>query len=208
MKKWLSLITFTILLISSSLYALSFLGTFSSSKTENVEKPNKTNPIVLTFWRNNGNAAENRAYEKLVSSFEAAHPAIKVHMKSFPYSDYEIRLRTELATGNPPDVLTIDSPTLALYANTGSLSSLDSYMRNEGNIEDIPESTLKGMSFQGDIYLAPLVESSIALFYNKRLFKKAGIPFPSGDPNKPMTWEEVLQIAKKLTHPEKGSVWD
>jgi fructooligosaccharide transport system substrate-binding protein len=204
MKKWLSLIIFAILLISSSLYALSFFDTFSSSKSENVEKRNKTNPIVLTFWRNNGNAAENKAYEKLVSSFEAAHPAIKVHMKSFPYSDYEIRLRTELATGNPPDVLTIDSPTLALYANTGSLLSLDSYMRKEGHIEDIPESTLKGMSFQGDIYLAPLVESSIALFYNKRLFKNAGIPLPSGDPNKPMTWEEVQQIAKKLTQPEKG----
>ncbi|PLS03204.1 ABC transporter substrate-binding protein [Neobacillus cucumis] len=204
MKKWLSWIIFVIILISSLLYALTFFDIFSSSKTENVKKQKETNKKVLTFWRNNGNAAENKAYEELVSSFEAIHPSIKVRMKTFPYSDYEIRLRTELATGNPPDVLTIDSPTLALYANTGSLLSIDSYMRKEGHIEDIPESTLKGMSFQGDIYLAPLVESSIALFYNKRLFKEAGIPFPSSDPNKPMTWEEVREMAKKLTNLNKG----
>ncbi|MBI0578644.1 sugar ABC transporter substrate-binding protein [Neobacillus cucumis] len=204
MKKWIFLIIFAFILIGSFLYALSFLDTFSKSKAGYGKKTNKINQIHLTFWRNNGNAAENKAYEELVSSFEAVNPNIKVHMRSFPYSDYEVRLRTELATGNSPDIMTIDSPTLALYANTGSLLSIDSYMRKEGKIEDIPESTLKGMSFQNKIYLAPIVESSIALFYNKHLFKNAGIPFPSRDPNEPMTWEQVLKIAKKLTNPKKG----
>lgn len=127
-------------------------------------------------------------------------------MKSIPYSDYEIRLRTELAAGNPPDILTIDSPTLALYANTGSLLSIDPYMREEGKIDDIPDSTLKGLTYKGKIYLAPIVESSIALYYNKHLLQDAGIPLPSEDPNKPLTWDEVLEIAKKVNNPVKGVI--
>ncbi|MFL6516478.1 MAG: ABC transporter substrate-binding protein, partial [Bacillus sp. (in: firmicutes)] len=187
-------------------YALSFFDTFSSNQKDKGEKTKISEQIELTFWRNGGNVAENKAYEELVASFEKANPNILVNMKSIPYSDYEIRLRTELAAGNPPDILTIDSPTLALYANTGSLLSIDPFMRREGKIEDIPAATLKGLSYKGQIYLAPIVESSIALYYNRHLLKAAGIPYPSEDPNNPLTWDEVLEIAKKVNNPAKGVI--
>src|SRR5690606_41342686 len=68
------------------------------------EKPHKNKEVgeytELTFMRNLGNEAENRAYEMLVSAFEAAHPDIRINMEAVGYSDYEIRLRTEFATGN------------------------------------------------------------------------------------------------------------
>ncbi|WP_160719646.1 ABC transporter substrate-binding protein [Bacillus sp. USDA818B3_A] len=206
MKKWFTVIIFSIILLSIAGLTFSFFDTFSGSKKENVNQTDEVDQIQLTFWRNSGNAAENKAYEELVSAFEKANPDIDVQMKSIPYSDYEIRLRTELAAGNPPDILTIDSPTLALYANTGSLLSLDQYMRKEGKIDDIPETTLKGLSYKGQIYLAPVTESSIALCYNIHLFKKAGIPLPPKNPNKPLTWDEVVEIAKKLNNPAKGVI--
>lgn len=206
MKKWFTIIIFAIILCSILMYALSFFDTFSVSQNDKGDKTNASDQIQLTFWRNGGNVAENKAFEEIVSSFEEANPNILVNMKSIPYSDYEIRLRTELAAGNPPDILTIDSPTLALYANTGSLLSIDPYMRKEGKIDDIPDSTLKGLSYKGQIYLAPIVESSIALYYNKHLLKDAGIHLPSEDPNKPLTWDEVLEIAKKVNNPAKGII--
>lgn len=204
MKKWFTV--FAIILLSILVYALSFFDTFSGSQKDKVDKTNARGRIHLNFWRNGGNVAENKAFEELVSAFEKEHPNISVNMKSIPYSDYEIRLRTELAAGNPPDILTIDSPTLALYANTGSLLSIDPYMREEGKIDDIPNSTLKGLTYKGKIYLAPIVESSIALYYNKHLLQDAGIPLPSEDPNKPLTWDEVLEIAKKVNNPAKGVI--
>jgi fructooligosaccharide transport system substrate-binding protein len=204
MKKWFTI--FAIILLGILVYALSFFDTFSGNQKNKGEKTKVSDRIELTFWRNGGNVAENKAYEELVASFEKANPNILVNMKSIPYSDYEIRLRTELAAGNPPDILTIDSPTLALYANTGSLLSIDPFMRREGKIEDIPAATLKGLSYKGQIYLAPLVESSIALYYNRHLLKEAGIPYPSEDPNHPLTWDEILAIAKKVNNPAKGVI--
>lgn len=206
MKNWLTVIVSAVILVSGLIYTLFVLDLFPERNDINVEKEVPSDKTQLTFWRNHGNEAENKAYEELVSSFEAANPDITINMKSIPYSDYEIRLRTEIADGNPPDIMAIDSPTLALYANTGSLLSLDRYMKEEGNIEDIPESTLKGLSYEGQLYLSPIVESSIALFYNMHLFDEAGLPYPSGEPDDPLTWEEVLEISKKVDKPEKGII--
>lgn len=176
-----------------------------SGKSPDKEKPTKQ--VELTFLRNLANPAFNQAYEEMVAAFEATHPTIKINMQSMHWgSEYELRLRTELAAGNHPDIMAIDSPNLALYANSGSLLSIDSNMKEEGNIEDIPEGVLKGLTYKDQIYLAPIVESSIALFYNMNIFREAGIPFPSGDPDNPMTWEEVLEIAKKINNPAKGVI--
>ncbi len=204
MKKWLTILFFASILVSILVYSLFFMDTIPNSPNDNKEKTVPSDQIQLTFWRNSGNEAENKAYSELVSSFEKANPSIDINMKSIPYGDYEIRIRTEIANGNPPDILAIDSPTLALYANTGSLLSLDQFMKKEGDIEDFPESTIRGLSYKGQIYLAPIVESSIALYYNRHLFDQAGVPYPSGDPDKPLTWDEIVEIAEKLDNPEKG----
>ncbi|NYE03393.1 ABC-type glycerol-3-phosphate transport system substrate-binding protein [Bacillus niacini] len=197
MKKWLTLII---------LLGLVGFGFFTlSGKSPDKEKPPKR--VELTFLRNLANPAFNQAYEEMVAAFEATHPTIKINMQSMHWgSEYELRLRTELAAGNHPDIMAIDSPNLALYANSGSLLSIDSYMKAEGNIEDIPEGVLKGLTYKDEIYLAPIVESSIALFYNMNIFRDAGIPFPSGNPENPLTWNEVLEIAKKINNPAKGVI--
>jgi fructooligosaccharide transport system substrate-binding protein len=177
---------------------------FTRGEKKDSETQSKSiQPTELTFWRNRGNDAENKAYDELISSFEKANPDIKIKMKTIPYSDYEVRLRTEIATGTPPDMMAIDSPTLALYANAGALLSIDSFMREEGNVEDFPTSTIKGLSYNNQIYLVPIAESSIALFYNKHVLKEAGVPYPSPNPNEPLTWGEVIEIAKKVTNSEK-----
>ncbi|MFS0775102.1 sugar ABC transporter substrate-binding protein [Neobacillus sp. 3P2-tot-E-2] len=197
MKKWIILII---------VFGIAGLALFSlSGKSPDKEKPIKQ--VELTFLRNLANPAFNQAYEEMVAAFEEAHPTIKINMQSMHWgSEYELRLRTELAAGNHPDIMAIDSPNLALYANSGSLLSIDSYMKEEGNIDDIPEGVLKGLTYKDEIYLAPIVESSIALFYNMNLFREAGIPFPSGNPDNPMTWDEVMEIAKKINNPAKGVI--
>ncbi|MEH6992862.1 sugar ABC transporter substrate-binding protein [Neobacillus drentensis] len=200
MKKWLTVIIL-LGIVGFTYFCFFTLSSDSSDKEKQVKQ------VELTFLRNLANPAFNQAYEEMVSAFEATHPNIKINMQSMHWgSEYELRLRTELAAGNHPDIMAIDSPNLALYANSGSLLSIDSYMKEEGNTEDIPEGVLKGLTYKDEIYLAPIVESSIALFYNMNIFRKAGIPFPSGNPNNPLTWEEVLEIAKKVNNPAKGVI--
>ena len=52
--------------------------------------------------------------------------------------------------------------------------------------------------------MAPLTESSIAMFYNKKMFQAKGIPLPSKNPDEPWTWDQVLDAAKKINDPANG----
>ncbi len=198
------MILFLIFILLIGVYALTFAAPFFNQKQIGDDRKEHTKKIELTFWRNYGTKAENNAFKELVSSFESTHPTIRIKLVSIPFGDYEMRLRTELVAGNaPPDIMSIDSPNLALYADSGLLLPLDPYMKTEGDMKDIPRSTLNGVTYNDKIYLAPIVESGIALFYNKKIFREAGIPFPSEDPYKPLTWLQVLELAKRLTNPSK-----
>lgn len=204
MKKRVAIISVILFILAIACYLFSYFLTYSNDQDgSQVENEVKTQ---LTFWRNYGTKLENDAYKELIAAFEKDHPHIEINMVSVPYGDYELRLRTEIAAGNPPDIMSIDSPNLALYAHSGSLLSIDHLMKSEGDIEDIPPSTLEGLKYNGEIYLSPVVESGIALFYNIDLFKQAGISLPSKDPHTPLTWEEVLKIAQKLNNPAREIV--
>ncbi|PMC40700.1 ABC transporter substrate-binding protein [Bacillus sp. UMB0899] len=201
MKKRVVIIGFIFFIIAIAGYLFSLFLAYN--KDQNIIHEESEDIIQLQFWRNYGTKLENDAYKNLITSFEKKHPHIRINMVSVPYGDYELRLRTEIAAGSPPDIMSIDSPNLALYAHSGSLLSIDQWMKSEGNIDDFPPSTLEGLKYNGEIYLSPVVESGVALFYNIHLFKQAGIPIPSQDPNKPLTWTKVLEIAKELNDPTK-----
>lgn len=203
MKKWWPVIIIIVLLgLAWSIIDPSFIN-----RTNKDDKKIETKQIELTFIRNLGNEAFTQAYEEIVAAFEAKHPNIKINMQSMHWgNEYELRLRTELVAGNPPDIMAIDSPNLALYASAGFLLSLDSYMKEAGYLEDIPKGLLNGLTYNDEIYLVPIVEPSIALFYNINLFRENGIPLPSKDPNNPLSWDEVLEIAIKINNPEKGVI--
>lgn len=193
------------LLITSLLAGCSSPGSSSKgSEGTNASPAAKEQKVKLTFWRNSGNDAENSAYDKLVASFMQKYPNIQVEMSPIPYSDYDTKLRTSIASGNPPDIMALDAPTMASYANAGALKALTSYYKADGNIDDIPKATLATYTYENEVYLAPLVESSIALFYNKKYFQEKGIPLPSKNPEEPWTWDQVLDAAKKVTDPGKG----
>jgi fructooligosaccharide transport system substrate-binding protein len=199
-----------ILLIQTVLIVLAMVsgcsdrdGDLEAHKETSYTPPNKQQ-MTLKFWRNSGNDAENAAYDQLVERFMELHPDIKVLMEPIPYSDYDTKLRTSIASGQPPDVMTIDAHNMASYAEAEALMPLTDFFNKDGRVEDIPAATLSTYTYKNEIYMAPLTESSIALFYNKKMFEEKGIPLPSKDPENPMTWDQVLDAARKLTDPSKG----
>jgi len=73
-------------------------------KAEGTNKISNTDEVTLKFWRNSGNDAENAAFDQLVTLFMENNPDIHVIMSPIPYSDYDTKLRTSIASGDPPDV--------------------------------------------------------------------------------------------------------
>ncbi|WP_379134239.1 ABC transporter substrate-binding protein [Paenibacillus sp. sgz500958] len=196
-------IALSVMLVAGLLAGCGDKGGNTESAAGSTDAP-KEKKVTLTFWRNSGNESENSAYDKLVASFNESHPNIKVEMSPIPYADYDTKLRTSIASGNPPDIMAIDGPNMASYAQAGALQPLTEFFKKDGNLEDVPESTMATYTYNSEIYMAPLTESSIAMFYNKKLFEAKGIPLPSKNPEEPWTWDQVLDAAKKVNDPAKG----
>lgn len=176
----------------------------ASNESQSGGNATEMETVTIKFWRPNGNDAENAAINKLIENFEAQNPGIKVELENIPYDQYETKLRTALAGKTAADVIAIDSPTMSSYAYAGALYDLTPFFEADGNLEDIPYGIVESMKYNGKIYIAPLSEANIALFYNKKMFEAKGIPFPSKNVDEAWTWDQVLDAAKKLTDPANG----
>ena len=136
----------------------------------------------------------------LMEAFEKA-TGIKVSAERLPIAELFKTLEVRLQARNElPDVYLVDGPLTASYAARGHLLDLDEML--SGDLDRFVPTTLVQGTYDDKLYAMPLGTSSQLLFYNKKLFAEAGLPEPSSDPEKRMTWEELLPIAQKLTKPD------
>lgn len=175
-----------------------------AAKTDDAA-PKKTAGEVETIkfsgW---GDPQEKEVFTKLLKSFEAANPNIKVEYIHVP-DDYVGKMNTILAGGNAPDIFYVPDGDFGRWVSQGVLMPIDSYMKSTNiNVSDIWENALIRYRYDGakmgvgPLYCLPKDIGPTVLYYNKDLFTKANVPFPSAD--KPMTFQELIDVAKKLTH--------
>jgi ABC-type glycerol-3-phosphate transport system substrate-binding protein len=96
------------------------------------------------------------------------------------------------------DVVTVDAPLTANYTVKGYLEPLDSLLGSD-SLKKWTPTALEAGSYKGQLMSAPLNSSGVVLFYNKDIFQKNNIPFLSDNVKDRMTWEQVVDTAKKLT---------
>ena len=97
------------------------------------------------------------------------------------------------------DVFNVDAPMVTSYSLRGFIEPFENYIKKE----DIPRlwlpAAVESASYKGKLMSAPKTDSGMLLIYNKAILQKAGIEFPSTDAAKRMTWEELLDKARKAT---------
>ena len=136
-------------------------------------------------------------YQPLIDAFEKEHPDVKIELVDLGSTDYQTVLATEL-TGNGSDfdvVMVKDVPGYMTLVNKGVLEPLDSYIQSS----NVDLSQYKGLTDQikvdDKLYELPFRNDFWVLFYNKDIFDKAGVAYPTND----MTFEEYDKLARSLT---------
>ncbi len=139
----------------------------------------------------------------LFAEFEKRNPTIKLAAERMPFQQIfqalEIRLN---ARNSDPDVYIVDSPLTASYAARGHLMELDSLIDKTR----FSTSAIAAATFNNKIYSAPFGSSMMVLYYNKAMFKAAGITPPTADPAARWTWEQVVDAGKKFAKPAEN-IW-
>ena len=136
-------------------------------------------------------------YQPLIDEFEKAHPDVTIEMVDLGSTDYQTVLATELTgNGSDFDVVTVkDVPGYMTLVNKGVLEPLDSYISDSG----VDLAQYKGLTDQitvdGKLYELPFRNDFWVLFYNKDVFDKAGVAYPTND----MTFDEYDKLARSVT---------
>lgn len=136
-----------------------------------------------------------KAVDKIDADFEALHPAVTVKRVSQPFEGYEAIYRAAFTAREGPDVMTFQPGVFGVLSFASGLEVLNPFISDDLN-EQITQwaSVTAGFTADGDHYGVPIGVNGFIVYYNKKLFAKAGLPTDF----KPNTWAEVRKAGEKL----------
>lgn len=175
--------------------ALALTACGQGSATKQAAAPDGKSVVrYMNFSANDGHEKDLTA---IVNAFQTANPDITVQVETVPYADYFTKLQTAVAGGTAADAFELNYENFVTYAKNGSLAELQ-------NVDSaVYKKTLyDAFNSGGKQYGVPESFSNVVLFYNKTLFKQAGVAEPTAD----WTWKDEQAAAAKLTN-KAGKVW-
>ncbi|WP_040951569.1 extracellular solute-binding protein [Gorillibacterium massiliense] len=130
---------------------------------------------------------------KIVADYTAAHPNVKIELDSLNTDQQKIKLKTQAASQELPDI-TIVNPAAQMepYVKEGLLAPLNDMLDQNGLKDTFQTGILDFYTFDNNTYALPDGNNVGVMFYNKALFKQAGIA------NTPTTFDELLADVKTL----------
>src|SRR3954449_6681701 len=159
-----------------SLAAATLAGCGGGSATGNG---GNKNPKTLTYWASNQGKSLDDDKQKLTPELQKfeKQTGIKVKLEVVGWPDLLNRVLTAASSGQGPDVLNIGNTWSASLQASGALLPWDAKnFEKIGGKDRFVESALGSAGAEGkDPAAIPLYSMSYALYYNKKMFKDAGI---------------------------------
>lgn len=179
------LFLFILLVPTGCLLSPGYMNPYSSS-----DMPVTRETVTLLSFPDQPKAYFNKAISEAGLDFD-------VNILEVPQNQYEDKVHMMLMAQEATDLILMDAPNIASYAVVGVLEPLDKYWDKE-DFGDLMQTTRDSVQWNGHIWASPLNESSCLLFYNKRLFREAGIKAP-GTLDEAWDMEKLLEVARLLT---------
>lgn len=152
---------------------------------------------TLSYFSFTTDAAHTKTLESLIAAFQNENPEIEVKYTTAPFDTYFTKLQTDLAAGQAPDVFELNYENFVTFASKGTLQPLGPLMSKDASLgaSTFYPAALNAFRYGSQQYGLPITFSTVVLFYNKDLFDKAGVAYPTSK----WTWQDELSAARKLT---------
>ncbi|MBR2257675.1 MAG: sugar ABC transporter substrate-binding protein [Blautia sp.] len=151
-----------------------------------------TSELQVNIWDNNQLAGLQQIADEW-----SAESGVKVTINVVDWDNYWTLLEAGASGGQMPDVFWMHSNTAQLYMENDLLLNLDDYIAADDAIDlaNYYEGVVNLYNSNGVQYALPKDHDTIALLYNKAIFDKYGVDYPTDD----WTWDDVLAAAKTIT---------
>ena len=149
--------------------------------------------VVVTYWEK-WSGFEGEAIKQTVDAFNHRQDAIFVELTL--QGDITPKVRIATAGGNPPDLAGLYSFDIPVFAAQNALVPLDTMLADASiGPETYVAAYWRLGVYRGKVWALPTTPSTLALHWNKKLFREAGL-----DPERPpRTIGELDEYAEKLT---------
>lgn len=183
---------------SLALFLFALLAVFAACGP--ATRPACADPVRLVLWGVES-SAESKDMDARIAVFEQRHPNIYVSALSMGAGGMNPqKLMTAIVGKVPPDLVYQDRFTVGDWASRGAFRPLDDLLAADAHSKsplavrqsDYVPATWAETLYQNHVYAIPNDTDDRVLYYNKALFKQAGLA-------PPQTWDEMIAAAKKLT---------
>lgn len=162
-------------------------------ETQVVEVPVEQTVVRLSGWASS--PSETALLESLLYRFSVENPDILVKYEPIT-GDYKQALLTSIAAGTEPDIFYADIFWWLELATNDVLLPLDDLMATSGVSKDeFITSLVESFTYNNQLYGIAKDFNTLGLFYNKDLFDRAGLSYPTDD----WTWDDLKKAAAALT---------
>ncbi len=162
-------------------------GSSASAKTFGV---NATGTVH--FW---ARQATDGPAIALVKKFNASHKNLKVVLHLTPPNDDTSQLATAIRAGSPPDVVGLNDIDVPTFSHENALLDITKYVDALPYKSALSPGHLALATIGNKYYGVPYLADLSVLWYNKTLFREAGL-----NPDAPPTnYTEIMADAKKIS---------
>ena len=137
--------------------------------------------------------------DSMAGDFEKDNPGIKVKpIYSGTYQESIVKALTAMKSGEPPVLSVLLSTDMFTLIDEGAILDWTTQATSADDqawMKSFYPAFMENSQTGGKVWGIPFQRSTIVLYWNKEMFKEAGL-----DPNRaPENWKEMLQYAQKLT---------
>ena len=146
---------------------------------------------TVTWWDTSTAGSEDKVFKKIAEGFTKEHPKVHVKYVNVPFGDAQNKFKNAAQAGSDaPDVIRSEVAWTPEFADLGYLAPLDGTPALK-NPDDFLKQAAASTEYQGKTYAVPQVIDSMGIFYNKKIFKEAGVEVPK-------TVDELKTVSQKI----------
>ncbi|WP_028547563.1 ABC transporter substrate-binding protein [Paenibacillus sp. UNC451MF] len=176
-------------------------GGTKESQPAKVANDVKRDPVEITFYRPNTGTTDEQFMDLMGKKIKEKFPYVTP--KFIPFGT-GTSINEVIASGQDLDIVILSIGFVAQFQNYNLQTDLGEFIKKTNyDTSRLEKSTFDFIKDygKGSIFSLPIFTTAEVLMYNKDLFDKFGVSYPTEG----MTWDDVYEISKKMSRNEGGT---
>jgi len=149
--------------------------------------------VTVTWWHISTQEDQAAFLQSVADEFMAENPNVNIEITILENEAFKSKMTTVMQSGEPPDLFqSWGGGVMNEYVEAGMMKDITEDLKQDGWGDSIAPGALGVYSYQGKVYGIPHDMGMVGMWYNKAIFKEAGIDAP------PATWAELLDDVQKI----------